>query len=143
MRITKFIFVLLICLFLLPLGGCSRHSTGDSPGAHRVVTEIDITFEDGPIHCRRHYHDDEKMSQILTYLRQIDPYGKPQEDPALADGSLFQISLTYSDGSKKVYEQKADRFLRLDNGPWENIDPAKAEALGQLLGTLPSDLEEI
>ena len=83
------------------------------------------------------------MSQVLAYLRQIDPYGKPEEDPVLADGSLFQISLTYSDGSKKVYEQKADRYLRLDDGPWETIDPSKAEALGQLLGTLPSDLEEI
>ena len=143
MRITKRVFAILLCLVLLPLGGCSRHSTGDSPAALRVVTEIDITFEDGPLHCRRHYHNDEKMSQVLSYLRQISPYGKPQEDPTLADGSLFQISLTYSDGSKKVYEQKADRFLRLDGGPWENIDPSKAEALGQLLGTLPSDLEEL
>ena len=143
MRISKTIFILLICLILLPLGGCSRHSTGDSPTALRVVTEIDITFVDGPIHCRRHYHNDDKMSQVLTYLRQIAPYGTPQEDPDLTAGSLFQISLTYSDGSKKVYEQKADRYLRLDGGPWENIDPSKAEALGQLLGTLPSDLEEL
>lgn len=143
MRISKTIFTLLLCLLLLPLGGCSRHSTGDSPAPLRIVTEIDINFVDGPLHCRRHYNQDAKMSQVLAYLRQIDPYGKPEEDPALADGSLFQISLTYSDGSKKVYEQKADRYLRLDDGPWETIDPSKAEALGQLLGTLPSDLEEI
>ena len=143
MRISKCIFALLLSLVVLSLAGCSRHAGGDPPAPLRVVTEIEITFEDGPLHCRRHYTQDEKMSQILAYLRQIDPYGTPQEDPLLTDGSLFQISLTYSDGSKKIYEQKGDRFLRQDGGPWENINPAKAEALGQLLGTLPSDHEEL
>ncbi len=143
MRITKRIFVLLLCIFLIPLGGCSRHFSSDSASALRVVTEINITYEDGPLHCRRHYHNDEKMSQVLHYLRQIGPYGSPKEDPLTADGSLFQIALTYSDGSVRVYEQKGNRFLRLDGGPWENIDPQKAEALSLLLGTLPSDLEEI
>ncbi len=143
MRISKRLFAVLLCFFMLPLGGCSRHSTGDSPSALRVVTEIDIAYKNGPLHCRRHYHKDEKMAQILSYLRQISPYGRPQEDPELTDGSLFQISLTYSDGSKKIYEQKADSYLRVNGGPWENIDPQKAETLSQLLGTLPSDLEEI
>ncbi len=139
-KLTAFFLCL---LFLLPLGGCSRHSTGDSPSPLRVVTKIDIAFENGPIHCRRHYYENEKMSQILGYLRRIDTYGAAHEDPQSSDGSLFQITLSYSDGSTRIYEQKSDRFLRMDHGPWKNIDPSKAEELSLLLGKLDSDPEEI
>ena len=146
MRTKNKIYALILSLFLffiLPLGGCSRHSSGDSASPLRVVTKIDISYENGPIHCRRHYHDSDKMTQVLNYLRLIDPYGTPPEDPDAATGSLFQIKLTYSDGSTKVYLQKADRYMRIDNGPWKTINPAKAEELSLLLGQLDSDLEEI
>ena len=133
----------LFFIFILPLGGCSRHSSGDSAAPLRVVTKIDISYKNGPIHCQRHYNDSDKMTHVLNYLRLIDPYGTPEEDPETSVGSLFHIELTYSDGSTKVYQQKSDRYMRIDNGPWKSINPAKAEGLSLLLGQLKSDLEEI
>ena len=141
-KFTAFIMALLL-FFMLPLGGCSRHSSGDSNTPLRVVTKIDISYHNGPLHCRRHYHDSNKMTQVLNYLRLIDPYGPPAEDPDTAQGSLFHIQLTYSDGSTKIYQQKSDRYMRINNEPWKSINPAKAEALSLLLGQLESDPEEI
>lgn len=141
-KIITFIFSLLL-IFILPLNGCSRHSSGDSNAPLRVVTKIDISYQNGPIHSRRHYNHSDKMTLVLNYLRLIDPYGSPQEDPDTAVGSLFHIQLSYSDGSTKVYQQKSDRYMRIDDGPWKTINPAKAEELSLLLGQLPSDPEQI
>ncbi len=142
MREKRLLLAMIVCL-LLPLGGCSRRSVTDIRRPLRVVTQIDIVFENGPLFCRRHYSDNGKMTQVLNYLRRIDPYGTPQEDPDSAGGSLFQIRLTYSDGSHKLYQQRSDRFLRQDDGPWKIIDPRKAESLSLLLGRLDSDPQEI
>lgn len=143
-RSKKIMLILsLLLIFILPLSGCSRHSTGDSAASLRVVVKIDVSYKNGPIHCQRHYNDSDKMTQVLNYLRLIDPYGTPQENPDAAVGSLFHIKLTYSDGSTKVYQQKSDRYMRIDDGPWKTINPSKAEELSLLLGQLESDLEEI
>ena len=105
----------------------------------RVVTHIDITYENGSIQTQRHYEDDKKMNQVLNYLRLIDPYGRPAVDPEIIKGSQFHIELAYSDGSSKVYRQKADRYMQIDGGDWKTIDPARAEELSLLLGQLESD----
>ena len=105
----------------------------------RVVTHIDITYENGSIQTQRHYKDDGKVKQVLNYLRLIDPYGRPAVDPEIIKGSQFHIELAYSDGSSKVYRQKADRYMQIDGGDWKTIDPARAEELSLLLGQLESD----
>jgi hypothetical protein len=51
------------------------------PEPVRVVTQIDITYENGAIRTERHYQDDAKMKHVLNYLRLIDPYGRPAVDP--------------------------------------------------------------
>ena len=79
------------------------------------------------------------MRAILNYLRWIDPYGKPEEDPEKVSGSDFQIVVTYSDGCQKTYIQKADRFLLEDGYGWRRIDPARAVTLSQILGKMQSD----
>ncbi|MBE6975688.1 MAG: hypothetical protein E7439_00605 [Ruminococcaceae bacterium] len=115
-----------------------------SPGAAKplqVVTQIDVTYENGAIRTVRHYKDAGKMKQVLNYLRLIDPYGTPALDPEYIKGSDFRIELTYSDGSSKVYRQKADRYMQIDDGPWRSINPARAEELSLLLGQMESDGE--
>ena len=87
----------------------------------RVVTHINITYENGNIHTQRHYQDATKMTQVLNYLRLIDPYGRPAVDPEIVGGSQFYIELAYSDGSSKVYRQKAARYMQIDGGDWKTI----------------------
>lgn len=146
MQIIQKKFVLILALFLifiLPFSGCSSHSSDRVNKPLRVVTQVDISFQNGPIQARRHYSSSEKMSVILNYLRLVNPYGTPSEDPENADGSLFRIQLTYSDGSSKVYLQKSDRYMRIDDGPWKSVDPNRASGLSELLGKMQSDPDEI
>lgn len=106
----------------------------------RVVTEVNVTFLNGSIQCQRKYIQTEKMQQILNYLRTASAYGVPAENPENAAGSDFYIVLSYSDGCRKYYRQKANRFLRDTDGIWKKLDPARAEKLGQLIGQMDSDI---
>ena len=130
---------IVICLLLgLLCTGCGNRMPVTTLPTHRVVTGIDITFQNGPLYARRIYTSAEKMSAILHYLRFIDPYGTPQEIPEQVKGSEFHILLTYSDGSEKLYRQRADRYLMKD-GNWKCIDPKKAQELSRILSQMESD----
>ena len=127
---------LLICLLL---SGCSRHDDIQPSPQCRVVTGVRVTFENEPFRLERYYTSSSKMRAVLNYLRWIDPYGKPEEDPERVSGSNFQIVLTYSDGCEKTYVQKADRFMHEDGQGWKRIDPTRARTLSQILGHMESD----
>ncbi len=123
-------------LFLLM--GCCR-ITPSQPHAYRVITQIQITYQNGPLSAQRQFFQEEKIAIILDYLRYIDPYGTPSENPEEIPGSDFYITVIYSDGTKRLYRQRADRYLRVENGPWKRIDPRKSIDLSHLLGMTPSD----
>lgn len=135
MKKCMIIFILLGLL----CAGCGYHAPIATMPTHKVVTGIDITFQNGPLYARRIYSDNEKMSAILHYLRSIDPYGTPQEVPEQVAGSDFYIVLNYSDGSQKLYRQHADRYLQEGSGSWKCIDPKKAMELSRILGQMASD----
>ena len=128
----------MLFIILLLFSGCGKQVTVPEPQC-RVVTGVRVTFENGPIYAERYYTSSAKMRAILNYLRWIDPYGTPQEDPETTAGSSFHIVLTYSDGCEKTYLQKSDRFMQTDGGAWQTIDPKKAQNLSQLLGQMESD----
>ena len=127
--------ILLLCVTT----GCNRHPEDSGLSNFRVVTAVTVYYDNGPINAQRHYTTDSKMQKILDYLRLINPYGVPNEDPETAVGSDFYIVLSYSDGFQKTYRQKGDRFLQGSDGLWKKIDPAKAEEFGRIVGQLESD----
>lgn len=140
MKLTKGLCLIFVIVLLCSLvGGCMHFVIRTEPAPVRVVTHIDITYENGTIQTQRHYEDAGKMKQVLNYLRLIDPYGRPAVDPEIVGGSHFHIELAYSDGSSKVYRQKADRYMQIDGGDWKTIDPTRAEELSLLLGQMESD----
>ena len=134
-------FILLFLGLTLLLGGCSKWtpSAADEPLCH-VVTGVSVTYQNGAVRLDRQYTDSEKMRAILNYLRIIHPYGRPEEDPEQVEGSQFSIVLSYSDGGQKTYLQKADKYMRIDDGQWQRIDPNRALQLGELVGQMASDL---
>ena len=130
--------ICIICLMLsMLLSGCRGQDPAQS--VSRVVTDITVTCSNGPVTFQRHYTSSEKMRAILNYLRWIDPYGIPKEDPEQIEGSLFHIVMRFSDGSEKVYLQKADRYMQIDGANWMAIDPQKALTLSQMVGEMKSD----
>ena len=130
--------VAVFALFSLLLTGCNR-SNAAQPAKCSIVTGIHISFSDGPLHTERQYTASNKVRAVLNYLRWLDPYGLPEEDPEAVSGSSFEITLQYSDGCEKHYVQKADRFLLEDGKPWRRIDPDRAQTLSQILGQMASD----
>ena len=129
----------ILSLFALLLSGCGRYNPADTQPQCRVVTGISVIFNNGPIHAEKYYTSSNKMRAVLNYLRWIDPYGPPEEDPETVTGSSFRITLEYSDGCQKDYVQKADRFMQEDDGSWKKIDPKKALTLSQIIGLMESD----
>ncbi len=128
------VFVILICI---ALSGCHKNQDGAHP--FRLVTGIDVSFDNGPLHTQRHYTASAKIRSILHYLRWIDPYGSPEENPEDVPGSSIQITLTYSDGTQKHYAQKADRYFLEEGKSWLRIKPEDARILCQMLGEMESD----
>ena len=131
--------IAILALMALFCSGCRRQEPVSTQPVHRVVTGIDITYQNGPLFAKRSYTNNKKMEVILHYLRFIDPYGTPQEIPEQVKGSEFHILLTYSDGSKRLYRQRADRYLMKD-GNWKCIDPKKAQELSRILSQMESDI---
>ena len=130
---------ILILLTALLCAGCGRREPIATVPTHRVVTGIDITFQNGPLYARRIYTNAEKMSAILHYLRFIDPYGTPQEPPETVTGSDFYIVLSFSDGGQRLYRQHADRYMQVDGGEWKTIDTKKAIELSRIVSFMRSD----
>ncbi len=126
-----------LCLTISAFTGCQPSTTAST--AYRVVSQIHVQYQNSNLHQRWHFRSDEKMEAVLTYLRLLDPYGTPKEDPEDVAGSDIYIALVYSDGSSKIYHQRADRYLQIGDGPWKCIDPDTALQLCALLGILTSD----
>ena len=131
-----------VCLcFCLLLGGCGKRVDESEPPKCRVVTDIHVTFENSPFRMEWYYNTSMKMRAILNYLRWLDPYGKPEENPEKISGNAFEIVVSYSDGCSKTYIQKADQFFWEDGQGWRRIDPKRALTLSQILGKMQSDLQ--
>lgn len=121
-KFMKLFCVLLCCLFL-----CACQKATSAP---RLVTKVTVTDNSGTV---RDYADPRKVETILYYLRSLEPLGKPKTDPERIMGESYRIDVVYSDGSKSIYRQRANRFLSRDSHPWQTINHRKAAVLRPLL----------
>lgn len=128
----KRLFFLIISVFFL--GGCTR--TPALP-TYRVVTGVDVAYQQADNTIVRSYRKPSSMESILTYLRILDPYG-----PVMPEGEYdfgCKITLHYSSGPDTVYIQQGSQYLQRDGGDWETVDTSRASLLYPLLLLLPSD----
>ena len=121
----------IILIFVILLGGCARKES-----AYRVVTGVEVEYQQQENTIRRIYHKPGSMQSILTYLRILQPYGpvNPEEN----SDSNCRITLHYSNGPDSVYIQQG-QYLQKDGGDWETVDSTRASLLYPLLLLLPSD----
>ena len=130
-------FRLILALLVLILSGCSKKGP---PPAPRLITQVDVTCTRDGQTTQRHYTAPEKTSAILNYIRLLDGHGRPDTDPERILGDAFKIVLHFSDGSRQVYYQRANKYLSRCCRPWENIDPTHGMLLYPLVEKMPSDL---
>ena len=139
-KIVCFLFFLFLSIVLFH--GCSVAEPSNSGTAGRVVVKITVSFENGPLKAYREYTAADKMQYVLNYLRYIDPYGTPKENPETATGNEYRIALVYPNGQEKIYRQKSDRFMQMHDGTWKEINPQKAQKLAEILGYFQSDADQ-
>ncbi len=131
MAMKRIVFIL---IFAILLGGCAL-SRRES--VYRVVTGVEVEYQQQDNTIRRTYQKPGSMQSILTYLRILKPYG-----PVNPEGnydSACKITLHYSQGPDSVYIQQGQQYLQKDGGDWESVDSARASLLYPLLLLLPSD----
>ena len=133
----KFLKSFLGMLLLCALSGCAGNGREETqPTAYRVVSQVHITHQNGAQIAEYRYAAPENMQQLLNYLRWVDPYGAPAEDPLTQPGEEFFITLHYSDGTEKYYHQRCDRYLRAGEGSWKKIAPERGRELKVILESL-------
>ena len=130
-------FAVIVLLSLL-LTGCSNINE-ETPGQPNLVTGITAVCRKGAMELTRNYSNQEKVRSVLNYLRLLKTYGPPETDPNTAEGQRIQITVTFSDGSQKIYDQWDDQYLRSDGGPWQVISSEQGQELYLLLGMMESD----
>lgn len=128
----------LFCFSAVIMSGCGIDNTQPKP-LTRVVTQVDISCKKENMLIQRHYTDSQKMEYVLLYLRLLKPFGKPDTDPDQLDKDVYEITVSLSDGTKRIYRQKAHKYFSWDSRPWQQISPAKASGLYALMQHLPSD----
>ena len=130
---------LCICILPLMLAGCCRILWEKDPAPYRIVTQVRIVYQNEALQTQRDFCREESIRHILDYLRYVDPYGIPREDPEQVQGRIYYITVIYSDGSERLYEQRADQYMRVDGGKWKRIDPQRALYLSGLFSMMPGD----
>lgn len=126
--------IVIVMVFCVLLGGCSA---GRHEPPYRVVTSIQVKYQQYNDTLLRTYTKSASIQSILTYLRFLKPFG-----PVLPQGEQTancQFTLQYSHGPDSVYLQRGNEYLQRDGGDWQTINTSYGSLLYPLLLLLPSD----
>ena len=123
-----------LILLVLLLSGCAR---AEKMPACRVVTGVQVEFQQNGRILRRSYSKTENVQAVLNYLRILRPFGPVVPDGG--NGNGCRITLQFSHGPDSVYLQQGTSYLCCDDGSWETIDSTRATLLYPMLLLLPSD----
>ena len=129
------ICIILLLFLTVFLCGCQRKRI-----QCRYVTQVDIHCDHEGTPIVRSYTTEDKMGAVLMYLRLLQFSGAPSLDPDTVPADVYQISVTLSDGSRRVYSQKDHRYFRKPTSGWQNISPVQAAELYALMRHFESDI---
>lgn len=122
---------------VLLCAGCSMRRSEDV--GWPVVSRITVTCDQGGSMTQQVYTSQHKMRQILNQLRTLGQQFTPPIDPEALSARTYSISVSFTDGTQRLYQTKSDRYIRIDQHPWQQADPKRIEDLNQLLQSLPGD----
>lgn len=135
-KCRNFLFFVFLAVIL---SGCARERAPQQLQQPQFVTQIDVTCRRDQQLLQRRYTAPEKMSGVLNYIRLLESQGNADTDPERVTGDVYKIVVHLSDGSRRVYHQRANRYLSKNARPWQQIDPDRAALLYPLLEQTGSD----
>ena len=130
------IAILLILGIVGMCSGCLRKKS-----ALRIVEQIQVQWEEDGTGIRRVYEDPEKMTLILNRIRTLGQRFSTDTDPEMLDATIITMTLFYSDQTQRQYQIKPDRYVRVEQAPWQQANPKQVTALQLILQSLPSDTQ--
>lgn len=134
MKRKSIIFITLLCCLL---SGCRK----EVPHQSRIVTNVTLGYNE---EIFGQYHTEEKIQGVLVYLRGLElpqlHFGR--QEPPVPLRHVFTLELTFADGRAKRYQQANHRFVRVDNGPWMEVDPQRCAELYHVLLAYPLDVSQ-
>lgn len=133
---TKRIWILCLAVTLFCAGCFFRRPPNKG---WPVVSQITVTCEQSGTLTRQIYTSEAKMRQILNCLRDLGQKFTPEIDPNKITARTYSITLIHTDGSQRIYQTKADRYIRICRDEWQQADPEKISKLHLLLQGLPGD----
>ena len=128
-----------ICVILtaVMLAGCAPEK---KPAGSGVVSQITVTYQENGTQIVKNYTSQHKMRQVLDRFRLLGQKYSPIIDPDTLRSTVFEVRLSFSDGSQRLYHTRSDRYIRTNDGPWQQTDPLRMQELNDLLLQLPSDI---
>lgn len=105
----------------------------------RAVTQVEVTCRLPGQTLTRTYTKENKMRAVLTYLRLLEPGGYAPLDPETTRSESSVITVTLSDGSRRVYQQTGSEYLRKDHHPWQRIRGISPKRLYLLVHAIEAD----
>lgn len=135
-RLRKYLYWIWIPILLFSFGCTKKESAQNAPV---LVTQIQIDYRHKQDHLLRRYTNTKKIDVILYYLYDLEPVGRPQEDPEQIQEDFCRITLGFSDGKTKIYRQIGNKYLSVDSHPWQKIKENEGRVLYHLVNHIPSD----
>ena len=132
--VRNIIAALLTAVFLCMCGGCVRKKN-----CVRVVERISVQWEENGQCISREHDTPEHMQLILNQVRMLGQRFSSDTDPDTLDVPSVSMTLFYSDGSRRQYQIKPDRYVRIGKAPWQQASPKQITSLRLLLLSLPDD----
>ena len=128
----KAVLVTLIALMIL-FTGCRKEDVG----SRIIVRQIQVSMPQGFGIVHKAFTTDVVMQHILGAIRMLGQEYRPSADPDKLAVPTVRIEITHTDGSTHTILTKADRYIRRDSGPWQEVDTENLARLHNLLQQLP------
>ncbi len=129
--------MLLTILIAVTLHGCGGAQPDPEP--LRVVTQIQVTGSQNGKIFQKTFTDMKKMEAILHCIRRLDPGKVSHITPDSFRTDAYEITVSYSDGNRTVYQQLYHQYLQTDSQGYREINEGPAIQLAQLLTQLAGD----
>ena len=135
-EVKKIIAIVLICICVLGIVGCSQQPQQVQGGlllAEGNVIKIDVSsLPEG----YNYSFDGEEAKEIIDYLSTLNLESNFEENPNEYDGMTWVISLKYENGDVLKVYHFGNMFICSENGSWYKMTYDEAKRFDTLLDEL-------
>ena len=129
----KIIAIVLVCICVLGIVGCSQQVQGDQLLAEGNVINIDVSSSPEGYNYSFSGAD---AKAIIDYLSTLNLESNFEENPNEYDGMTWVISLKYENGDALTIYHFGNMFIRVKGGSWYKMTHDEASRFGTLLDEL-------